>query len=177
MELLSLDSDIFIIVTCNCLPFSGSRSIFRETYLMTSAVNSVSEPLNLKIFWGRIPVDPPKRLVPSALAIMPPRYRNLVTALCYSYVHPMAMRFLINNRPFALRDHETSFLWKWKLYDFAFEKRLVGHISNKIMWFGFSNPHHFLKVSKFVAGHVTKMWLLKLSITSFWTQVLHLNFK
>ena len=39
---------------------------------MTSAVNSVSEPLNLKMFWGRIPVDPPKRLVPSALAIMPP---------------------------------------------------------------------------------------------------------
>ena len=59
MELLSLDLDILIIVTCNCLPFSGSRSIFRETYLMTSAVNSVSEPLNLKIFWGRIPVDPP----------------------------------------------------------------------------------------------------------------------
>ena len=77
---------------------------------MTSAVNSVSEPLNLKIFWGRIPVDPPKRLVPSALAIMPLCYRNLVTALCYSYVHPMAMRFLIDNRPFALRDHETSFL-------------------------------------------------------------------
>ena len=29
----------------------------------------------------------------------------------------------------------------------------------------------------FVAGHVTKMWFLKLQITSFWTEILHLNFK
>ena len=26
------------------------------------------------------------------------------------------------NRPFALRRHVTLFLWKWKWYDFAFEK-------------------------------------------------------
>ena len=32
-------------------------------------------------------------------------------------------------------------------------------------------------MSKFVIGHVTKMWLLKLWITSFWTQILHLNFE
>ena len=30
MELFSSDSVILIIVTCNCLPFSGSRSIFRR---------------------------------------------------------------------------------------------------------------------------------------------------
>ena len=30
---------------------------------------------------------------------------------------------------------------------------------------------------KFVAGHATKMWLLKLRITSLWKQILHLNFK
>ena len=51
---------------------------------MTSAENSVSEPPNLKIFWGRIP-DPPTRFVPSALQIMhPPSARitkNLATAL------------------------------------------------------------------------------------------------
>ena len=35
----------------------------------------------------------------------------------------------------------------------------------------------FLKLSKFVVGHMTKMWFLKLWITSFWTQILHLNFK
>ena len=67
--------------------------------------------------------------------------------------------------------------YKNELYDFAFEKRLVGHILNKIIVIGFSNMHHFLKVSKFVAGQVTKMWFWKLRITSFWTQILHLNFK
>ena len=32
-------------------------------------------------------------------------------------------------------------------------------------------------MSKFVAGHVTKMWFLKWWISSFRTQILHLNFK
>ena len=32
-------------------------------------------------------------------------------------------------------------------------------------------------MSKFVAGQVTKMGFLKLWITSFWTEILHLNFK
>ena len=71
MDLFSLDSVILIIVTCNCLPFSYSRPIFR-THFMTSAENSVSEPPNLKPFWGRIPLDPLAKLVPSALAILPP---------------------------------------------------------------------------------------------------------
>ena len=40
------------------------------------------------------------------------------------------------NRPFALRGHVTSFLWKWKLW-FCLKKWLVGHILNKIkvIWF------------------------------------------
>ena len=46
-------------------------------------------------------------------------------------------------RPFALRGHVTSFLWKWKLYDFAFEKQLVGHILNKIMVIWFFKPEPF----------------------------------
>ena len=32
-------------------------------------------------------------------------------------------------------------------------------------------------MSKFVNGHVTKMWFLNLSITSFWKQILLLNVK
>ena len=43
-----------------------------------------------------------------------------------------------SNRPFALRDHVTLLLWKWKLYAFAFEKRLLGHILNKtiiVIWY------------------------------------------
>ena len=71
MDLFSLDSVILIIVTCNCLPFSYSRPIFR-THFMTSAENSVSEPPNLKPFCGRIPLDPLAKFVPSALAILPP---------------------------------------------------------------------------------------------------------
>ena len=43
---------------------------FSETYLMTSAENSVPEPLNLKILWKRISPDPPTRLLPPALAII-----------------------------------------------------------------------------------------------------------
>ena len=81
------------------------------------------------------------------------------------------------NRPFALRGHVTSCLWKWKLYDFAFEKRSVGHILNKIIVIWFFKPAPFLKMSKFVARHVTKLWFLKLGITSFRTQTLHLKFK
>ena len=45
---------------------------FSETYLMTSTENNVSEPPNLKIFWGTIPRYPSTSLVPSVLAIMPP---------------------------------------------------------------------------------------------------------
>ena len=66
-----LDSVILIIVTCNCLPFSYSRSSFR-THFMTSAENSVSEPPNLKMFWGRVPPDPPTKFVLATLAILPP---------------------------------------------------------------------------------------------------------
>ena len=57
MDLFSLDSVILIIVTCNCLPFSYSRPIFR-THFMTSAENSVSEPPNLKILCGGYPQAP-----------------------------------------------------------------------------------------------------------------------
>ena len=44
---------------------------------------------------------------------------------------------------FALRGHVTSFLWKWKLYDFAFEKQLVGQILSKIMVIWFVKPEPF----------------------------------
>ena len=50
---------------------------------------------------------------------------------------------IVKNGPFALRGHVTSFLWKWKLYDFAFEKRLVGHILNKIIVIWFFKPAPF----------------------------------
>ena len=64
--------------------------------------------------------------------------------------------------------HAASYLWKWKLYDFTFENRLVCHIFNKIIiviWF--LSPHRFLRISEFVVGHVTKVWCLKLWISFF----------
>ena len=75
MDLFSLGSVIMIIVTCSCLSFIFEVD-FSETYLVTSAKNSVSEPPNLKFF-----LDPPTRLVPSALAIMPLVTKNLATSL------------------------------------------------------------------------------------------------
>ena len=39
----------------------------------------------------------------------------------------------------------------------------------------FSNLDYFLKMSEFAAGDVTKMWYVKLWITHFWTQILHLQ--
>ena len=54
---------------------------FSEAYLMARAENSISEPPNLNIFCGRIPPDPPTRLVSSALAIVAPVTKNLATAL------------------------------------------------------------------------------------------------
>ena len=54
----------------------------------------------------------------------------------------------------------------------------MGHILDKIIviWF-FQTRTIFL--SKFVAGHVTKMWFFKIMnyLFNFWTQILHLNFK
>ena len=73
-DLFSLDSVIFVVD-------------FSDTYLMTNAENSVLEPPNFKIFWGRIPPYPLTRLVPSALEIMSPPppppliTKNLATAL------------------------------------------------------------------------------------------------
>jgi len=56
---------------------------------MTSAENSVSELPNLKIFWGRIPPDPPTRLMPSALARVPPLYKktSYSPAVCTLHYH------------------------------------------------------------------------------------------
>ena len=64
------------------------------------------------------------------------------------------------NRPFAIRSHVTSFSMKMKVIWFCVQKTIL-------KWFSFSNPHHFLKMSQFVAGHVSKMWFLKLWITVF----------
>ena len=76
MELFSLDSVILIIVTCNCLPFSGSRSIFRRHISWQVLKIAFRGPQTWNFSGGGHPETPPTRLVPSALAIMRPRYKN-----------------------------------------------------------------------------------------------------
>ena len=76
MELFSLDSVILIIVTCNCLPFSGSRSIFRRHVSWQVLKIAFLGPQTWNFSGGGHPETPPTRLVPSALAIMRPRYKN-----------------------------------------------------------------------------------------------------
>ena len=76
MELFSLDSVISIIVTCNCLPFSGSRSIFRRHVSWQVLKIAFRGPQTWNFSGGGHPETPPTRLVPSALAIMRPRCKN-----------------------------------------------------------------------------------------------------
>ena len=73
MDLFSLDSVISIDYSdLQLFAIFIFEVDFSETYFMTSAENSVQEPPNLKISWGRIPPDPPTRLMASAFAKMPP---------------------------------------------------------------------------------------------------------
>ena len=65
---------------------------------MTSAEKSVSEPPNMKIFWGTIPPYPPTRLVPSALTIIsppPPPPHYLSTALRWDFCESTAEEVLL----------------------------------------------------------------------------------
>ena len=75
---------------------------------MTSAENSISEPQNLKFFWRRTPPDPPTRLVPSALAIMPLVTKNLATALGNAKKNKLC-QFKI---PFKSRERKGDLIYK-----------------------------------------------------------------
>ena len=76
MDWFSLDSVILIIVTCNCLPFSYSRSIFRR-HISWQVLKRAFRSLQIwKFSGGRIPLDPLTRFVPSALTIIPLRYKK-----------------------------------------------------------------------------------------------------
>ena len=68
-------------MTCNCLPFSGSRSIFRR-HISWKMLKRAFQSLQIwKFSWGGYPQLPPTRFVPSALEIVPPVTKNLATAL------------------------------------------------------------------------------------------------
>ena len=71
MDLFSLDSVILVIVKCNCLPFSCSRSLFRR-HILWQVLKITFRSLQIWKFSEGIPPDPPTGLVLSSLAIMPP---------------------------------------------------------------------------------------------------------
>ena len=67
---------------------------------------------------------------------------------------------------------------KMKVIRFCLQKTISGsYLKQNYSDLVFQDLHHFLKMSKLVAGHVTKMWFFKLRITSFWIEILNLNFK
>ena len=68
-------------------------------------------------------------------------------------------------------------LYKNDSYDFAFKKTIGGSYLKQNNSDLVSQPPTIFVMSTFVAGNVTKMWFLKLWITFFWTEILHLNFK
>ena len=71
---------------------------------MTSAENCISEPPNLKFF-----LDPPTRLVPSALAIMPLVTKNLATSLGNAKKKNKLCHFEI---PFKSRERKEHLSYK-----------------------------------------------------------------
>ena len=56
-------------------------------------------------------------------------------------------------------------------------KVILFYLQKAISGYYFKENNSDLVLSKFIAGHMTKSWFLKLWITSFWTQILLLNFK
>ena len=81
------------------------------------------------------------------------------------------------HKPLALRGHVISFLWKWKLHDFAFEKLLVGHLLNKIIVIWFFIPAPFASNEKVRSWSRDQNLIFKIMNYRFLTQILYLNFK
>ena len=84
MDLFSVDSVILIIaIVCH---FHIRGRFFGDISHDTSAENSISKTPNLKIFWGRIPPDPPyKARAFDTRDNAPPVTKNLATALPIRY--------------------------------------------------------------------------------------------
>jgi len=61
-------------------------------------------------------------------------------------------------KPFALRGHMWPHFYEMKVIWFFLRKKISGsYLKQNNSDLVFSNPHYFLKMSNFVAGHVTKI--------------------
>ena len=61
---------------------------------------------------------------------------------------------------------------------FCLRKTIIGSYfkqNNSDLWF--SNRHHFLEMSKFVAGHVTKMWFCPFNMAAIQSAIKYLSLK
>ena len=98
------------------------RSIFGDICHGKCLIESnVSEPPNLKIFWGRIPPDPPTSFLSLALSIRPPPITKI---LCYGPVQPFSLTII----PFLL--HMLGHIACWPLY----RPRRIFHLDPKGLW-------------------------------------------
>ena len=71
----------------------------------------------MKILGGRIPPEPPTGLVPSAVAIMPPCYKNLATALNLQQVLQFLLCFILNLREVSEYKSPEACIWRGDLME------------------------------------------------------------
>ena len=69
----------------------------------------------MKILGGRIPPEPPTGLVPSAVAVMPPCYKNLATALNLQQVLQFLLCFILNLREVSEYKSPEACIWRGDL--------------------------------------------------------------
>ena len=125
MDLFSLDSVILIIVTCNCLPFSNSRSTFWR-HISCQVLKIGFRSLQIWNFSEGGHNQIPTRLVPSALAIMLLVTKNLPTALGNAKKSKLC-HFEI---PFKSRERKEDLIYK--LSSFIHWVRVLFSISSVV---------------------------------------------
>ena len=92
---------------------------FSETYLMTSAENSISEPPNFP--------DPPTRLLPSALAIMPPPLQKP----SYGPALILLSGNCSHSNVYDLSKDRRDLVWKTSIFSvITLAEHLFGYVSN-----------------------------------------------
>ena len=96
---------------------------------MTSAENSISEPPNLKIFWGRIPPAPPYKACDNA-SPLPTHYKNLAMAVS-TKAETWSFHFILH--PFENKDvhlHTNPVSHKGFIHNLSSCKNIIKIITN-----------------------------------------------
>ena len=67
-----------------------------KKYLAENAVNTISEPLDFKIFWGGDAPRHPDKLAPPALIFSPPTYKYAPLSLVIIWDYTKVSKFLFH---------------------------------------------------------------------------------